>query len=159
MAHLTPMLTSDPLGLTNHGCIGRDGLEPKPPGRKSGLEATRGREAPPPRLGRVPDLSRIRETVGDPAASAARGRWLARGAWLLAAAEVVVALRDHVTTRLSEKERRRMVEIVRSSKGRPSNLSDRERKELQGLLAKTEPREMLKTVGRSGFASRFRRRR
>lgn len=107
----------------------------------------------------MPDLSRIRESVGDPAATAARGRWLARGAWLLAAAEVVVALRDHVTSRLSEKERRRMLEIVRSSKGRPSNLSDRERKELQGLLAQTEPREMLKTVGRSGLASRFRRRR
>jgi hypothetical protein len=105
------------------------------------------------------DLSRLRESVGDPAATAARGRWLARGAGLLAAWEVVVALRDHVTTRLSEKERRRLVEIVRSSKGRPSNLSDRERKELQSLLAQTEPREMLKTVAGSGLASRFRRRR
>ena len=91
--------------------------------------------------------------------AASRGRWLARGAWLLAAAEVVVALRDHVTSRLSDKERRRMVEIVRSSKGRPSKLSDRERKELGSLLAKTEPREMLKTIAASGFASRFRRRR
>jgi hypothetical protein len=105
----------------------------------------------------VPDLSKIRESIADPAATADRGRWLARGAWLLAAAEVVVAVRDHVTTRLSDKERRRMVEIVRTSKGRPSNLSDRERKELQSLLAKTEPREMLKTVGRTGFASRLRR--
>jgi tellurite resistance protein len=91
--------------------------------------------------------------------AAARGRWLARGAWLLAAAEVVVALREHITSRLSDKERRRMVEIVRSSRGRPSNLSDRERKELQALLAKTEPREMVKTVATSSFASRFRRRR
>jgi hypothetical protein len=90
--------------------------------------------------------------------AAARGRWLARGAWLLAAAEVVVALRDHITSRLSEKERRRMVEIVRSSRGRPSNLSDRERRELQSLLAKTEPRAMVKTVATSSFASRFRRR-
>ena len=83
---------------------------------------------------------------------------MARGAWLLAAAEVVVAIRDHVAGRLDEKERRRMVEIVRTSKGRPSNLSDRERKELQSLLAKVEPREMLKTVGSTGFAKRFRRR-
>jgi hypothetical protein len=105
----------------------------------------------------VADLNRVRQTISDPAAAASRGRWLARGAWLLAAAEVVVAVRDHVTTRLSEKERRRMVEIVRTSKGRPSNLSDRERKELQALLARTEPREMLKTVGRTGFASRLRR--
>jgi hypothetical protein len=95
----------------------------------------------------------------DLGSAASRGRWLARGAWLLAAAEVVVALRDHVTSRLSDKERRRMVEIVRTSKGRPSNLSDRERKELRALLAKTEPREMLKTIATSSFASRFRRRR
>ena len=55
-------------------------------------------------------------------------------------------------------ENSRIVEIVRTSKGRPSNLSDRERKELQALLAKVEPRELLKTVGTTGFARRFRRR-
>jgi tellurite resistance protein len=103
-------------------------------------------------------LTRIGDSLRDPGAAAARGQWLARGAWLLAAAEVVVAVRDHIAGRLDEKERRRMVEIVRSSKGRPSNLSDRERKELQSLLAKVEPRELLKTVGTSGFAARFRRR-
>ena len=54
-----------------------------------------------------------------------RARWLARGAWLLAAAEVVIAVREHISGRLSEKQRRRMVEIVRASKGRPSNLSSR----------------------------------
>jgi phage-related tail fiber protein len=97
--------------------------------------------------------------LSSPSSAAARGRWLARGAWLLAAAEVVVALRDHVNTRLDEKERRRIVEIVRTSKGRPSNLSDRERRELQSLVAKAEPREMVKTVATSGLAGRFRRRR
>jgi hypothetical protein len=51
-----------------------------------------------------------------------------------------------------------MVEILRSSKGRPSKLSDRERKELQALLAKVEPRELVKTVATTGFASRIRRR-
>jgi hypothetical protein len=50
-----------------------------------------------------------------------------------------------------------MVEIVRSSKGRPSNLSDRERKELQSLLAKVEPRELVKRVATTGFAARFRK--
>ena len=75
----------------------------------------------------MPSSRSIRETLADPGAAAARGRWLARGAWLLAAAEVVVAVRNHVTHRLTTKERKRMVEIVRSSKGRPSNLSDRER--------------------------------
>src|SRR5512144_26619 len=97
-------------------------------------------------------------SLTNPASVADRGRWLARGAWLLAAAEVVLAVRNHVTTRLTEKERKRMVEIVRSSKGRPSNLSDRERRELQSLLAKVEPRELAKTVTTTGFASRVRRR-
>jgi tellurite resistance protein len=100
----------------------------------------------------------FRESLSDPGAAAARGRWLARGAWLLAAAEVVLAVRNHISGRLSEKERKRMVEIVRSSKGRPSNLSDRERKELQALLAKVEPRQLAKTVATTGFASRMRRR-
>jgi hypothetical protein len=103
-------------------------------------------------------VASLRDSLANPAATAARGRWLARGAWLLAAAEVVVAIRDHVATRLSERQRKRIVEIVRASKGRPSNLSDRERKELQALLAQVEPRELLKTVATSGFAGRFRRR-
>ena len=100
-------------------------------------------------------LSKISRSMRDPGAAASRARWLARGAWLLAAAEVVVAIRDHVAGRLDDKERRRMVEIVRTSKGRPSNLSDRERKELKGLLDQVEPRTLAKTVASSGFASRF----
>jgi len=107
----------------------------------------------------VPRLEKIAESLKDPGAAAARGRWLARGAWLLAAAEVVIAIRNHVNTRLSEKDRRRMVEIVRSSKGRSSNLSDRERRELRSLLAQVEPRELAKTVVTTGFARRFTRRR
>ena len=97
----------------------------------------------------------FRQSLSDPQAVAARGRWLARGAWLLAAAEVVIAVRNHITGRLTEKERRRMVEIVRSSKGRPSNLSDRERKELRAMLAKVEPRQLARTIATTGFARRF----
>src|SRR5688500_10892485 len=107
----------------------------------------------------MPSGGGLRESLKDPGAAAARGRWLARGAWLLAAAEVVLAVRDHIAGRLSEKERRRMVEIVRSSKGRPSNLSDRERKELRSLLGQVEPRELVKRVATTGFAARLRKRR
>jgi hypothetical protein len=110
-----------------------------------------------PRLGAVAPLTELRRALAGPGGAAARGRWLARGAWLLAAAEVLVAVRNHLTDRLSEKERRRLVEIVKSSRGRPSNLDDRERRELQQLLGKIEPRELLGTVARSGFAGRFRR--
>jgi tellurite resistance protein len=106
----------------------------------------------------MPSQSSFRDLLSDPGSAAARGRWLARGAWLLAAAEVVVAVRNHVSGRLTDKERKRMVEIVRSSKGRPSNLSDRERKELRSLLGKVEPRELAKTITTTGFARRFRRR-
>jgi len=106
----------------------------------------------------MPSQGSLRDLLSDPGAAAARGRWLARGAWLLAAAEVVVAVRNHITGRLTEKERRRMVEIVRSSRGRPSNLSDRERRELRTLLAKVEPRELAMTVTKTGLARRFRRR-
>ena len=101
----------------------------------------------------------FRETLADPAAAAARGKWLARGAWLLAAGEVLVAARNHVTDRLTPKERQRVLEIVRSSKGRPSNLSDRERGELRALIGKVEPAELAKKVATSPFAGRLRRRR
>jgi hypothetical protein len=111
-----------------------------------------------PRLGVVAPLSDLARSLTSPGSAAARGRWLARGAWLLAAAEVLVAIRNHLTDRLSEKDRRRLVAIVKSSRGRPSNLDDRERRELQQLLGKVEPRELLGTVGRSSFAGRFRRR-
>ena len=83
-----------------------------------------------------------------------RAKWIARGAWLLAAAEVVLAVRNHLAARLTERDRRRMVEIVRASKGRPSNLSDRDRRELKSLLDKVEPRELAKTVATSRFAGK-----
>lgn len=102
----------------------------------------------------MPSQRSFLETLRDPAAAAERGKWLARGAWLLAAAEVVMAVKNHVTDRLSSKERNRIVEIVRSSKGRPSNLSNRERAELQAMLVKVEPRELAKKVATSPFASR-----
>ena len=74
---------------------------------------------------------------------------------LLAVAEVAVALRDHLG-RLEPDERRRLVQIVRESKGRPSNLSNRERKELRRILDKVEPRELARRIG--GTAGGMRRR-
>jgi enhancing lycopene biosynthesis protein 2 len=103
----------------------------------------------------MPSKQSFLDTLSDPAAAAQRGKWLARGAWLLAAGEVVMAVKNHVTDRLTSKERNRLVEIVRSSKGRPSNLSNRERAELQAMLIKVEPRELVKKVATSPFASRF----
>jgi hypothetical protein len=94
-------------------------------------------------------IARIREAAsgaGDTAAAgAARGRWLARGAWLLALAEVAVVVKSHID-RLEPKERSRLVEIVKSSKGRPSNLDDKERRELRKLIDKIGPGELARSV-------------
>ena len=97
------------------------------------------------------------ERVGRSAGLAAkRGTWMARGVWLLAVAEALTHARDHVMDRLSEKERARMVEIVKTSKGRPSNLDSRERRELQNLFSKIEPAELAKSVAKSSIAGRGR---
>ena len=58
---------------------------------------------------------------------------------LIALGELLLLAREHVT-RLSPQERRRVLELVRRGRGRPSRLSSRERKELAMLIAKAEPR-------------------
>jgi hypothetical protein len=58
---------------------------------------------------------------------------------LLAAAELLVLARRHYT-RLEPQERRRIVELLRRTHGRPANLTKRERAELAALVAKTDPR-------------------
>lgn len=58
---------------------------------------------------------------------------------LLAAAEVVLLARDHIMS-LTPQERRRLVELVRLGRGRRHNLPEAERDELEGLIAKLEPR-------------------
>jgi hypothetical protein len=58
---------------------------------------------------------------------------------LLAIGEIVVLARDHIN-KLSPAEWRRLIELIRIGRGRPSNLSPRERDELQALVAKAEPR-------------------
>jgi hypothetical protein len=61
---------------------------------------------------------------------------------LVALGELVMLLREH-TQKLAPHERRRLIELVRRGRGRPSSLSARERRELFSLLAKTEPRVFL----------------
>jgi hypothetical protein len=59
---------------------------------------------------------------------------------LVAAAEVVVLARDHVSQRLTPPERRRILQLIRIARGRPSNLTPDEHSELTALVAKAEPR-------------------
>lgn len=61
---------------------------------------------------------------------------------LLSAAEIALLAHDHVT-RLSPTERRRLVVLVRVGHGRRSRLTGAERDELEGLLAKLQPRLLM----------------
>src|SRR5947209_13820194 len=58
---------------------------------------------------------------------------------ILAIGEVALLARNHYA-RLEPAERRRLIELMRAGHGRPRNLSQSEREELTGLVAKTEPR-------------------
>jgi len=58
---------------------------------------------------------------------------------LLAAAEILLLAKDHFE-RLEPRDRRRIVELVKRGRGRPSNLSARDQRELSALIAKAEPR-------------------
>jgi hypothetical protein len=64
---------------------------------------------------------------------------------LLAIGEIALAARAHAV-RLSAEERRRLVQLVRAGRGRPSKLTDAERAELRELVAKAEPRLFAGTV-------------
>jgi hypothetical protein len=60
---------------------------------------------------------------------------------LLSAAEVAMLAHDHYQ-RLTPGERRRLVHLVRTGRGRTDRLTGRERQELERLLGKLEPRRL-----------------
>lgn len=67
---------------------------------------------------------------------------------LLIMAEVVMLARDHFE-RLTPRERRRLVVLVREARGRPShNLSSGERDELEALIAKADPKQFASEAAR-----------
>jgi len=59
---------------------------------------------------------------------------------LVILAEVAVLAKDHYE-RLTLQERRRLMVLIMQTKGRRSNLSARERRELEDLVAKFEPKD------------------
>jgi hypothetical protein len=61
---------------------------------------------------------------------------------LLSAAEIALLARDHVG-RLTPGERRRLVALVRTGRGRRARLTPKERAELEQLLVTLAPRELL----------------
>jgi hypothetical protein len=58
---------------------------------------------------------------------------------LLILGEVVLLARDHIE-KLSPRERRTLVLLMRDARGRPSTLSGRKRRQLEDLIAKAEPK-------------------
>jgi hypothetical protein len=58
---------------------------------------------------------------------------------LLSAAEIALLTRDHLM-RLTPPERRRLLTLVRTGRGRRSRLTESERTELEGIVAKFAPR-------------------
>src|SRR5215469_14672092 len=82
-------------------------------------------------------VSRMSRTVGH-AAGRVPGLRRVPVLRLLLIGEVLMLARDHFE-RLTPKERRRLVLLLREAKGRPSKLGEREHAELQDLLAKAAP--------------------
>lgn len=66
---------------------------------------------------------------------------------LIIVAEVAMLAGEHVG-RLDPEERRRVLALLRRGRGRPSNLSRRERAELAMLVAKAEPKLFARAVAR-----------
>lgn len=58
---------------------------------------------------------------------------------LIALGEIAILARQHMY-QLNAKQRRRLVHLVQTSRGRKGNLTEAERRELADLLGKMEPR-------------------
>lgn len=69
----------------------------------------------------------------------------------LYALDVAQNARDHWEKQLSARQRRRAIDLLRKSGGRPSNLSKRERKELARLVQAFDPIEFAKLQARLTF--------
>ena len=78
--------------------------------------------------------------------------------WLLVAGQAALASRRHLQ-KLESDERGRLVEIIRKSKGRPSNIGTRERDELRRLVRKLELGRLGRDVAEMASGARRRGRR
>ncbi len=74
---------------------------------------------------------------------------------LIVLGELLLLAREHVQ-KLDPHERRRIVELVRRGRGRPRNLSERERRELARLVEKAEPRTFLSSAAKRAVGLRDR---
>lgn len=75
---------------------------------------------------------------------------------LIVLGELLLLAREHLH-KLDPQERHRIVVLVRQGRGRPRNLSDRERRELAQLVEKAEPREFLRSAAKRAVGLRGRK--
>jgi hypothetical protein len=73
--------------------------------------------------------------------------------WLLVA-DVAREGHRHWTAQLSGRERRRLLELLKQSGGRPSTLTDRERRELQRLVDQLDLRSLARHVATTAVIGR-----
>lgn len=66
---------------------------------------------------------------------------------LIVLAEIMILAGEHVG-RLKPRERRRVLELLRRGRGRPRNLTPKERAELAALVAKAEPKLFARSVAK-----------
>jgi hypothetical protein len=72
---------------------------------------------------------------------------------LIVVGELLLLAREHLH-KLDPQERHRIVVLVRQGRGRPRNLSERERRELARLVEKAEPREFLRNAAKRSVGLR-----
>ena len=66
--------------------------------------------------------------------------------WPIYVARSAYAAAGHVGDRLTPRQRERVLYLLRRSKGRPSNLTAKQREELRRLLDKAEPLGLVQAV-------------
>src|SRR5262245_10164152 len=72
---------------------------------------------------------------------ARRSRWLGQRLWIIASAQVALLTWRH-WRRLDREERRRLIHLLRKSRGRAKRLSERERREMVELLERLNYAEL-----------------
>ena len=73
-------------------------------------------------------------------------RWFLPWMWPIYVARGAFAVRNHVGDRLTERQLKHMLYLLRRSRGRPSNLTAKQRAEFRRLLEKIEPFGLAKAV-------------
>lgn len=78
--------------------------------------------------------------------------------WLIVA-DVAREGHRHWTSQLSGRERRRLVELARQSRGRPSSLTEREQREFRRLVDQLDLRTFVRHAAVAAVAGKARHRR